>query len=260
MIAWPALPWIWLACALTMVAVWVIAVRADNLGYVDVAWAALMGAMAIAVALSGHGAVLPRALIGALGALWGLRLCTHLFQRVHGEPEDGRYTALRTQWHDRKLLVFGFFQLQALVIALFAVPLLAAVSNPVAQPTRWIVAGVLVWLLSVGGETLADRQLSQWRNDPANHGKTCRAGLWAWSRHPNYFFEFLHWFGYVLFAIGAPLWWIALSGPLVMFGFVYRVTGIPYTEAQALRTRGEDYRKYQREVSAFFPWPPTHSD
>jgi steroid 5-alpha reductase family enzyme len=83
--------------------------------------------------------------------------------------------------------------------------------------------------------------------------------LWAWSRHPNYFFEWLHWFAYLFLAIGSPQFWLSLIGPVVMLAFLYRVSGIPWTEAQALRSRGDDYRRYQNEVSAFFPLPPSIS-
>jgi steroid 5-alpha reductase family enzyme len=242
-----------------MAAVWLYSRQTHNIGYVDVAWAILMGLMAIAVAIGGRGAALPRTLVGVLGAAWALRLGLHLFRRVHHKPEDGRYVRLRDHWRGHQGKLFVFFQLQALIVALFAIPLLAATSNPVRTASAWSIAGVLLWLLSVGGEALADRQLSAWRSEPTHHGKTCRAGLWAWSRHPNYFFEWLHWFSYALIAIGAPQAWIALAGPVLMFAFLYRVTGIPYTEEQALRSRGEDYRAYQREVSAFFPWPARRS-
>jgi steroid 5-alpha reductase family enzyme len=139
---------------------------------------------------------------------------------------------------------------------LFALPLLAAASNPGDSVTAWTVAAIAIWLVSVAGESIADRQLAAWVSNPANKGRTCRRGLWAWSRHPNYFFEAQHWFAYAFLAVGAPMAWLAFTGPLLMFGFLYRVTGIPYTEAQSLRSRGDDYRAYQREVSAFLPWPP----
>ena len=106
------------------------------------------------------------------------------------------------------------------------------------------------------GEAVADHQLAKFRQDPANRGQTCRVGLWAWSRHPNYFFEWMHWFAYLVLALGSARWWLALSGPVLMLLFLYRVSGIPWTEAQSLRSRGEDYRRYQREVSAFGPLPP----
>jgi steroid 5-alpha reductase family enzyme len=111
-------------------------------------------------------------------------------------------------------------------------------------------------VLALAGETVADRQLAAWRAHPGNRGRACRAGLWRYSRHPNYFFEWLHWFAYVLLAVGSPLAWLAWLGPLLMFASLNWITGIPYTEAQALRSRGDDYRRYQAETSRFFPWPP----
>ena len=120
----------------------------------------------------------------------------------------------------------------------------------------WFVAGIAMWLASVGGEAIADRQLANFRSNPANKGKTCRDGLWRTSRHPNYFFEWLHWFAYVLLAIGSPIAWLAWSGPIVMYVFLRWISGIPYTEAQALRTRGEDYARYQRSTPMLIPWFP----
>ncbi|KAG1359915.1 hypothetical protein G6F61_014465 [Rhizopus arrhizus] len=145
---------------------------------------------------------------------------------------------------------------QALLIILFAPPFVAVAANPRPGLTIWIVAAAGVWLLSVGGEALADRQLARFRANPANKGRTCRDGLWRYSRHPNYFFEWLHWFTYVLLAVGSPLWWMAWLGPLLMYVFLRWISGIPFTEQQALRTRGDDYREYQRRTSAFFPWFP----
>ena len=120
----------------------------------------------------------------------------------------------------------------------------------------WDILGTTVWLIAVGGESVADRQLARWRAQPDNRGKTCRAGLWRLSRHPNYFFEWIHWWAYVCLAIGTPWVWVALAGPVVMLLFLYKITGIPYTEARALASRGEDYARYQRTTSAFIPWFP----
>src|SRR5262249_38496991 len=90
-----------------------------------------------------------------------------------------------------------------------------------------------------------------------NAGRTCRAGLWRYSRHPNYFFEWTHWFAYPLLAVGAGgVFWLSAIGPVIMLLMLYRVSGIPFTEAQALRSRGDDYRDYQRTTSAFVPWFP----
>jgi steroid 5-alpha reductase family enzyme len=115
---------------------------------------------------------------------------------------------------------------------------------------------VFVWCVAIGGESLADTQLARWRREPSNRGRTCRKGLWKCSRHPNYFFEWIHWWTYVILGATAAHGWVTLLGPALMLMFLYRVTGIPYTEAQALKSRGEDYRQYQKTVSAFFPWFP----
>ncbi len=178
---------------------------------------------------------------------------------LRSEPEDGRYQPLRRHWNGHQGKIFGFFQFQALLIVLFALPFVAVAVNPQPRGWGWLIAAVAMWLLSVSGESIADRQLARFRANPANKGKTCRDGLWRYSRHPNYFFEWLHWFTYVLLAVQSPLWWLAWSGPLVMYVFLRWVSGIPFTEAQALRSRGEDYREYQRTTPMLFPWFPSRS-
>jgi steroid 5-alpha reductase family enzyme len=248
---------IWLASAWLMTAGWAWQRRKTNAGIVDVLWSTGVGGAAVLAAFIGSGAVLSRVVMAGLGGLWGLRLALHLWRRVAGEAEDGRYRALREHWHGSQAKFFGFFQFQAFLIGLFAVPFIAVAANPLISVPA-IVAAIVVWLISVGGESLADRQLAAFRADPSNRGKTCRAGLWRYSRHPNYFFEWLHWFAYVLLALGSPLWWLAWSGPVVMFLFLRFVSGVPYTETQALRSRGEAYRRYQRDTPMFFPWFPKH--
>jgi steroid 5-alpha reductase family enzyme len=243
--------------AVVMALLWWLQRATRNAGWVDVAWSASIGVLALAHAWTGVGALWPRALAGILAALWSFRLAAHLARRVAGELEDGRYRALRDHWGERADSgMFWFFQAQALVALLFSLPIWAAAQNPVDQFNAWWAAALAVWILSVAGEALADRQLHAFRTDPANRGRTCRRGLWSWSRHPNYFFEWLHWFTYVLIAVGSPYWWLTLAGPVFMFAFLYRFTGIPFTERQALKSRGEDYRRYQREVSPFLPLPP----
>lgn len=248
--------WIWLFSAVVMTVTWAWCWRINNAGYVDVVWALLMAIAALYVGLAGSGAPLPRGLVAMFGGVWGARLCLHLLIRVLHEPEDGRYRNLREHWQGDQFKFFVFFQGQALFVVMFAVPFLAAASNPSPVLSYWTIAAIAVWLASLLGESIADRQLARFRGTVKTRGTTCRSGLWAWSRHPNYFFEWLHWFAYVLLAIGSPWQWISWLGPILMLLFLYRVTGIPYTEAQALRSRGEDYARYQRQVSAFFPWPP----
>ena len=144
---------------------------------------------------------------------------------------------------------------------LLTAPVILLVYNP--NPLGWWDwAGASLLVLAVIGERIADNQLAEWRSRPENKGKTCRAGLWAWSRHPNYFFEWFHWVAYPVMGLsligtGLAGWWpVTLLGPAVMLFLLTRGTGIPYTEQQAMRSRGEDYRRYQEEVSPFIPWPP----
>ena len=230
--------------------------RHQNIGVVDVLWAKGVGASALLLAVLGSGAPAPRIALAVLGGLWGSRLALHLWHRVRSEPEDGRYQHLRAHWNGHQGKIFGFFQFQAGLIVLFALPFVAVAHNPQPDDLHWILAAIAVWLLSVGGEALADRQLARFRADPGNKGKTCRDGLWRYSRHPNYFFEWLHWFAYVALAVGSPWQGLSWCGPVVMYVFLRWISGIPYTEAQALRTRGEEYREYQRTTPMLFPWFP----
>jgi steroid 5-alpha reductase family enzyme len=146
--------------------------------------------------------------------------------------------------------------LQAGFTVLFSLPFWVVAQNPVAGVTAWLVAGVAVFVVAVAGEAIADHQLARFRADPANRGRVCEVGLWRYSRHPNYFFEWLHWFSYVLLGVGAAWWWITPLGAVLMGASLAWITGIPFVEAQSLRSRGEAYRDYQRRTSAFFPWFP----
>lgn len=243
----------WAALAALMAVLWLRQLRTANATSVDAAWSAGMGILAVTFALLADGDSQRRLLVGTLAALWAARLAWHLISdRVLGRPEDGRYRAMREQWgHRAPLYFFMFYQGQAVVATLFSVPILAAMQGGALD--AWAAAGALVWLIAVLGETTADRQLSRFRAKPENRGRTCREGWWRTSRHPNYFFEWTHWFSYVL--IGHAAWptWI---GPAVMLLFLFRLTGIPFTEQQAIKSRGDDYRAYQRETSVFFPWFP----
>ncbi|WEN15686.1 DUF1295 domain-containing protein [Rhodanobacter sp. AS-Z3] len=257
-------PWwqlliVWLLAALMMTLGWQWQRKRSNAGIVDALWAAGLGGSAVLLALTGSGAAWTRVTLAVLGGAWGARLALHLWKRVRGEAEDGRYQNLRAHWQGAQWKFFAFFQFQALLIVLFALPFAAVASNPQSS-SRWLPAAAAIWLLSVIGESIADAQLAHFRVDPANKGQTCRRGLWHYSRHPNYFFEWLHWFAYVALAIGSPISWLAWSGPIVMYVFLRWISGVPYTEAQALRSRGDDYREYQRTTSMLIPWFPKRSE
>ena len=120
------------------------------------------------------------------------------------------------------------------------------------MPLAW--AGAALWIVAASLERVADRQLQRFKADPANKGRTLRTGLWRYSRHPNYFFQWLTWVAYALVALEAPYGWIGLIAPAIMLYLILFVTGVPAAEESSLRSRGEEYRRYQRETSAFVPW------
>jgi len=257
------MPWwppfvVWGVTALAMLLGWLVQLRTRNAGIVDAIWALAMAASALFYATVGEGSLIARLGVAMLGGAWGFRLCLHILARVLSENEDGRYRYLREHWRGSQVKFFAFFQAQALLTALFSLPFHIVAQNPKEGMTRWCFIGVAIWIVAIAGESIADLQLSRFRHRPENRGRTCRIGLWRYSRHPNYFFEWLHWFAYVFLAIGvpSPWWWLSWLGPVLMLISLYWVTGIPFVEAQALRSRGADYRDYQRTTIAFVPGFP----
>lgn len=256
------MPWILplfglLLLSVLMAGAWARQRRTGNAGIVDLIWTASLGVLGVSYAALAGGWSPRRALVAVLVGAWSIRLTWHLFQRVRSESEDGRYAILRERMGQGiQRFLFWFFQAQAVLSVLFSLPFLVLA---MAEPAGWRVwdgLAVGLYVISIGGESLADRQLARWRAEPANRGRTCRAGLWGWSRHPNYFFEWLHWIVYPLLGVGLPggtLLWLA---PACMLFLILKVTGIPPTEEQSVRSRGEDYRAYQRTTNAFFPGPP----
>jgi steroid 5-alpha reductase family enzyme len=247
----------WAILAVLMTGLWEWQRRRKNAAVVDVAWTAGVGALGVFFALNADGYPPRQWLVATLAAIWSLRLAGHLIRRVRGEREDGRYRALREKWGARtQLYLFFFFQIQAFWSVLFALPMMLAAWNP--RPAWGVLdaLGILIWMVSVAGEAVADRQLAGFRANPAHQGEVCRRGLWRYSRHPNYFFEWLHWWAWFLIGLPGPGGWWGLAGPAVMLLFLLKITGVPPTEAQALKSRGEAYREYQRTTSVLIPWPP----
>jgi steroid 5-alpha reductase family enzyme len=180
----------------------------------------------------------------------------HLARRIIGHEEEGRYQELRRQWRTHLgFKFFLFFQLQALTCIVLSIPFLAAAVNREPRLAPFEFAAAALWLIAICGEAIADAQLAAFKADPTMRGKTCQRGLWRYSRHPNYFFEWMIWVSFALFATASPHGYIGWISPALILYFLLRVTGIPATEAQALRSRGEEYREYQRTTSAFVPLP-----
>lgn len=237
--------------------VWAISVRIKNYGLLDVAWSYGVAILAPFYAWSAPGDPTRKWLATAVGVAWSLRLGTYILVRVlrHHPSEDKRYATLRKQWSGPGMFLL-FFEFQALLVVVFALPFLLAAFNPspVLLPVEWIGLGVA--LLAIVGEWTADGQMQIFKSRTKDHTEVCRVGLWKYSRHPNYFFESLVWWGFFLFALGSPWGWITVICPLLILWFLFKVTGIPLTEEYALKSKGAKYREYQQTTSPFIPLPP----
>ena len=241
-----------------MLVLWLIHLPLRNAAIVDAGWAGGLALLGMIYAVIGGGYPVRALLIAAMAALWGLRLAIYLLlTRVIGHAEEGRYVQLRREWGGNLPLKFLlFFQFQALLCILFSAPFLLAAINRQPQLSAFEYAGSALWLVAWIGELVADLQLQSFKSNQAHRGATCRVGLWRYSRHPNYFFEWLIWVAFALFAMGSPYGYLTVFAPMLMLFLLFRVTGIPATEAQALRSKGADYEEYQRTTSAFVPWFP----
>jgi len=248
----------WLAAAVLMLVLWGVQRAIRNAAVVDVGWCAAFAGAAVFYAVAAYGESERRALVAVMGAGWGARLALHLLlDRVLGKPEDGRYARMRRRWGGRAdLNFFLLYQAEAFAIPVLSLPLLVVMQNPRPTFSLWELAGVLIWAVALAGEWVADAQLARFRSEPENRGKTYRDGLWRYSRHPNYFFESIHWWAYVLMGIGVPNGWLTLVGPVVMTLSLVKISGVPPAEEQALASRGNEYREYQRTTNVLIPWTP----
>jgi steroid 5-alpha reductase family enzyme len=252
----------WALAVALLGTLYLVQLRTRDATAVDAGWAMSVTLIAVLDAVLGPGDISHRVLIATIAGLENLRVALVVIRRL-GHGEDSRYRELRRRWRERareQLTFATFYQAQGLLAATLAVPFVLASFNHHAglEPVEW--AGAALWLVAVTFETIADEQLRRFKSSPANRGTTMRSGLWRYSRHPNYFFQSLTWIAYALVACAAPWGWIGFLAPALILYFVLFVTGIPPSEEEALRHRGDDYRRYQRETSAFIPWFPRNTE
>jgi steroid 5-alpha reductase family enzyme len=242
-----------------MAAAWAVQRAAHNAGWVDVFWTFGTGLVGAIAALSA-GLSARTALAAALALIWALRLGLYILLRTRGIPhEDARYARFRAEWGNAfEPRMFGLLMVQALAAWPLAMAVALAAWCPAPLGGVSLFAGVAIAFIAIAGEALADRQMHQFRRDPANKGKVCDIGLWGWSRHPNYFFEWLYWLAYPALALAGFWPWglAAFIAPALMFLLLTKISGVPMLEREMLASRGERYREYQRRVPAFFPRPP----
>ena len=238
---------------------WVYAVKIENFGIVDAVWSFCFLIHGLVFYFLAEGFDQRKLLLGAMLGLWSFRLGFYLAKRIasHHPEEDTRYIKLRQDYggnYKNRFLLFFFYQ--AISVSVLTLPFIFAFKNqsPEISILEW--SGLAVWLIAVIGETIADYQMNGFRSNPKNKGQVCNVGLWNYSRHPNYFFESCIWWGYFLFMLATPgLVW-AIYAPLTILFLLLKVTGVPPSEAQSLKSRGDAYRRYQERTSVFVPWFP----
>jgi steroid 5-alpha reductase family enzyme len=248
-----------------MAVAWLAWRRTGNSGWVDMIWTFGLGTVGCVSALAPamfFGAFTARqGVVALLIIVWSLRLGVHIARRTAGITDDPRYAKLIHDWGaDAPRRMFWLLQKQALVSIPLAVSILLAAWNPLPGLRVQDVLGAIVLLTGIIGEAVADAQLRRFRAGHASQNRICDVGLWGWSRHPNYFFEWVGWLAYPLFAIdlaGAYEWgWIAVAGPACMYWVLVHVSGIPPLEAHMLERCQDKFRAYQARTNAFFPAPP----
>lgn len=242
-----------------MSVLWVVYYFKRNAGIVDIGWAASFFLIAWIYCVIGEGAVSKRWFLTAMVTIWSVRLAWHLWERYRKTEEDPRYVQIRENLgaENSDFKFYLMFLFQGLLVLVLSIPFLIVDLN--ATPIWSPIEGVGLSLFAIGlvGEALADKQLVDFKSNPENKGKVCRHGLWYFSRHPNYFFEFLIWCGFFLFALGTSWGWISILSPLLILLLLTQVSGIPMTEAQSLKSKGDEYKEYQRTTSPFIPWFPS---
>ncbi|HBF10035.1 MAG TPA: hypothetical protein DDW29_17405 [Gammaproteobacteria bacterium] len=245
-----------------MVLAWFVCTSNKRAGLVDVTWALGLGLNTIIAAISlDQSPIQLRLFLGIASSIWFIRLGVHLLRRyINEEEEDSRYATMRKAMGKFQHIGFLlFFLFQAGLILLFVAPIVLLLSEPAnawdSSLNTLIGISFGIFVLAFAGESLADHQLYEFKKNRENKGKTMDQGLWKYSRHPNYFFEWTHWIIYPLLGLAAGLYslWIY---PVLMFVFLYYFTGIPFSEKQALLSKGDNYKRYQEKTPAFFPWKP----
>lgn len=244
-----------------MAIAWLVQQRTGNSGWVDTIWTFSLGLVGAVSALWPVAGASPNArqwLVAALVVVWSVRLGSHIAVRTKGITDDPRYAAYARNWGaDAPRKMFIFLQNQALGTIPLVFAIFVAARFPLDTLRLQDYLGVAILFAGIAGEAIADAQLKAFRTDPANKGKVCDVGLWRWSRHPNYFFEWFGWLAYPVIALSPDYLWgfATLLAPLFMYWILVHVTGIPPLEEQMLKSRGDRYRDYQGRTSKFFPLP-----
>ncbi len=240
-----------------MSAVYFFALKINNFSIVDIAWSAGFALVVLMLAFISGVNLIRNQIIVIMVSIWSLRLAYHLFVRIKNEhpSEEGRYVTLRKKWEPHvKRNFYVFFILQGFSVAFLALPFFIVFSNTNPNLVTCDYLAVLIWLVSILGESISDYQLKKFKMNPANKGRVCDTGFWYFSRHPNYFFEWMIWVSFFLMAVNGNYGYFGAISPSIIIFLLFKITGIPATEAQSLKSKGAAYTNYQNTTSVFVPW------
>ena len=237
---------------------WLISLLYRNVTVVDSLWGLGFILVAWLTSLASNGFGGRNTLLAILVTLWGLRLSIYLSVRNWGKGEDPRYGSWRKKSEDKFWLVslFKVFILQA--IFLWVISLVLQIGQLAGEPAAftWLdFIGAAVWIVGFVFESAGDWQLARFKSDPANRGRVMNKGLWAYTRHPNYFGESLVWWGFFLVTLSTPGSWWTIISPIIITAVLLKMTGIPLTEKALIENR-PGYGDYIKSTSAFVPWRP----
>lgn len=247
-----------LVIACQMVFLWLLSIPLRNVSIVDIGWG--LGFVFIAWSTASEPGA-PPTILYSLVTVWGVRLAWHLWLRNHDKPEDYRYVAMREK-HGSSFVwssLLRVFALQGVVMWLIALPIMVAGVEATSEPC-WILIGCggALWLVGMFFEVVGDWQLARFKSNADNQGKVMDSGLWKYTRHPNYFGEFVLWWGHWVVCLGltdpTKTWWTILSPALISF-LLLKVSGVTLLE-RAMKSRSPEYESYIKRTSSFFPRPP----
>ncbi len=243
--------------SLAMAGAWAIQRVSRKSGWIDTVWSVGVGIGGILAVAYTDGDINRRAILLIVVCAWSLRLASHIGWRTKGSGEDPRYAKFIDDWGDGAAWrLFLFLQIQALAAFVLVVAVYLAAANDRPFPQAIDGLAMLLAIVALGGEALSDAQLGRFRKTPEAKTEVCEVGLWRYSRHPNYFFEWLFWCCWPLFASTGSIWnWLSLLAPLMMYWLLVHVSGVPPLEEHMLRSRGDKFRALQRRVNGFFPGP-----
>ena len=235
-----------------MTLLWAFLYKRTNAGLVDIGWTLSFALAALVAIILGDAGTVKKAIFALMVFPWSLRLAYYLYSRFDAKVEDPRYTKIKKGWGEDRggLKMLLMFLFQAALVALISIPFYLIANDPA---MGLLLPGFLVVTFGWMGEMIADNQLTRFKANPENEGKVMDKGLWAYSRHPNYFFEWIVWIGFTLSALFLDYGYLSLVSFGLISYLLMGLSGVRLTEEQLAESKGEAYEEYKRRVPAFFP-------